>query len=213
MSSSPLAFARSLLARWDRRAISPRPLGLLFLRPPEPQRAAGASSPTTVHVDRSVHVRSDTHLQLNPRISLVLVRHAAAASAAAAKPGTVLSVRDLVLRDTTAVRTERLLTRLLHRGVRVEGAAAPRPDAEAPAVRSPLATPRAELVMRRGEATPEPAPGRARSAPYDEPGPGPQPAGAPAALPAAVDVGRLTDQVLSAIDRRIVSHSERLGRS
>jgi hypothetical protein len=212
MRSPALSFARSLLARWDRRVISPGPLGLLFLRAPEARRATQGDSLTTVNVDRSVHVRSDMHLRLNPRISLVLVRNATAPAAGAAGPATPQSVRNLVLRDTTALRTERLLTRLLDRGVRVEGAPAPRPGAAAPAASSPLASPRAGLVMRRGEAPDEPAPGRARPAAYGDPGPLTPPSADPAPPPSAVDVGRLTDQVLSAIDHRIVAHSERLGR-
>jgi hypothetical protein len=108
----------------------------------------------------------------------------------------------------------------------VPGGAATPAAARAPTVR---AVPRVVVQSPATAAAPvvpgdAPAPGRGRGAPPEggwsppgQPGPGrrevgraqPGSGGAPAT---AVDVARLTDEVVRAIDRRLVAHRERLGR-
>jgi len=72
----------------------------------------------------------------------------------------------------------------------------------APPVGSPLATGRAP------DGGPPPS---ASPAPLSGPGPGSNPAN-PGGLP-ALDVDRLTDQIVNRLDDRLIAHRERMGRA
>ena len=234
------AFARRLLARWDRRVASPRPLGLVLARPPAP--APGRRRPAILPAPG----RHETHVHLRPRIALTVVRPAALTvvetrpavfAAAAAQPQSVLPpVQQLILRNTSALLAERLVERTLARSTRVEVLARPgatvapaaarvfdapgtppaaRFDATAtPPAAVPVTRP-AELVVRRPAAAAEEEDRAARerlgrAAELLESG-----AARAAATPAVppVDLVRLTDQVVAAIDGRLASQAERLGRA
>jgi hypothetical protein len=204
-----LAFVRSLLARWDRRVLSPLPLGLVVLRTPEPSAPLYALSSSW---------RADLHVHLRPLIELTLVRHGTTISTnvdASSRTTVLPHVGALVLRTATTERSERLLERTLGRGRRIETGASPQaPHAQvatyalhAQPSAAPLLT---TLVTRR-----EPPTTRADAI---EAGPSAPLFQAPSraaavAEPPTLDVGRLTDQVLSAIDSRLVARAERLGRS
>src|SRR5581483_2852558 len=117
---SPLAFARALLARWDRRVAAPRPLGLVFRAPPRPGRPprtrAASAAPALPRLRQSVRV------DLRPAISLTVLRPEATSHALSplrtepAEPGGELPrLERLVIRDRGALAGERLVERLLSR--------------------------------------------------------------------------------------------------
>lgn len=209
---SPLAFARALLARWDRRVAAPRPLGLVFRAPPRPGRPprtrAASAAPALPRLRQSVRV------DLRPAISLTVLRPEATSHALSplrtepAEPGGELPrLERLVIRDRGALAGERLVERLLSRSRRVEllarsappGAAVRAAGAEAPAL-----PPR--IVLQRTASVTAESPARASDAPP------PRAPAPPVAVPPSLDLGRLTDQVMSAIDGRLTAHAERLGR-
>ena len=205
-----LSFVRALLARWDRRVVSPRPLGLVFLRRSEPPAPLYALSSST---------RADLHVHLRPRIELTLVRQdtVVGTNIDTSSRTTVLpSAGALVLRTATTERSERLVERTLARGRRIETVASPAtpsaPGAARPLLAPVLASPvRPELVTRRWSATDQSdgVPPRPSAPVFHAPPPG---AASVGELP-TLDVDRLTDEVLSAIDSRLVARAERLGRS
>jgi hypothetical protein len=244
---SALAFARRVLARWDRRVVSPRPLGLVLARPPAPaparRRPAILSAPG----------RHETHVHLQPRIALTIVRPTAltaelrstTAVAAGSAASALSRVEQLVLRNTSALHAQRLVERTLARATRIEllarSARAPMPIAvpapgtpvlgapasllvaspepaapvlgasASPLAASPART--AELVVRRpaaAAALEQAARERSEHAAFRETD-ATRAAAAPVVPP--VDLARLTDQVVAAIDGRLTAQAERLGRS
>jgi hypothetical protein len=204
---SALAFARALLARWDRRVVWPGPLGLVFRTPPlpgRPPRAREAVRPLVLpRLHRSLNV------DLRPAISLTVVRPAAETTRVERiEAGSErVDLSRLVIRNTSALLAERMLERALSRSrrvellVRAEHSVTPAPAGD----RMRAALP-PELVVQRGT----PAPPDPRGEPESD-----RPPAAPLAVrePAApeLDLGRLTDQVVSAIDGRLTVHAERLG--
>ena len=133
-------------------------------------------------------------------------------------------MEQLILRNTSALLAERLVERTLARSTRVDvlvrpgatvapaaarvfGAPAPAPAA-APAARA------AELVVRRpAVAAEEDRVARGRPGRAAEPlEPGAARTAATSTVP-PVDLVRLTDQVVAAIDGRLTSQAERLGRA
>jgi hypothetical protein len=229
----PLDFALGLLARWDRRVASPRPLGLVLARPPAGTRPG--RRPAILPAPG----RSDTHVHLQPRIALTVVRSSTLTTAlsttltegvkhGAAEPRP-LDLEQLVLRNTTARLAERVVERIVARGTRVEvvgregvpapatslgrrsgsplgaGPAGPAPFAGGPAHPAPLVVRRpTAFAASQGESGGLPGGG--------------QPAGSPARIPVpvaapSIDLVRLTDQVVTAIDARLTAQSERLGRA
>jgi hypothetical protein len=113
----------------------------------------------------------------------------------------------LVIRNTSALLAERMLERALSRSRRVELLVrAEHRVTSAPAGDRMRAALPPELVVQRGT----PAPPDPRGEPESD-----RPPAAPLAVrePAApeLDLGRLTDQVVSAIDGRLTVHAERLG--
>jgi hypothetical protein len=204
-----LAFARSLLARWDRRVATPRPLGLVFRQSPSAPRRARAASARLLQT----HVRRDVHVDLQPRIELTVVRPTAGAhtrtvretASAGATLERLEAVHELVLRNTSVLAAERLLERALTRSRRVEVLVRPGPAGRLPAA-EPSGVPPALVVQRAA------APERSeRAETHREPWPFEEPRPRPPA-PADVDVGHLTDRVVAAIDHRLTAHAERLGR-
>lgn len=125
-----------------------------------------------------------------------------------------------VEREVTRVREE-IMRRLVERGERVPSLAVPgarqqsaAPELARPAVEvTPSARPVPMTVQRPAPASaapPQPAPVStpdAPGAPHRPPTPFPQ-----AEAPPPIDIDRLTDQVVRAIDRRIIAHRERMGR-
>lgn len=206
-----LAFARAVLARWDRRVVSPLPLGVVFLQRPARQRrqAPGVFS-----------LRRDVHLHLRPQISLALVRNvrATAGETHYHRSGERMTLlTPLVLRATAAVEAQRLVERLLVRGTSSEvSAGSPESRSEPPRPALILTQPPQMTVLRsdrtsgderREEQRELPGAVERSLAAADLRAP------ALAAAEPGVDVGRLTDQVVAAIDRRLVVQAERLGRS
>jgi hypothetical protein len=203
-------FARRVFARWDRRVVSPLPLGLVFLqRPARPRQQAAPA----------VSLRRDLHLHVRPQISLVLVRPAQTTAEAHYRAGDRTTLAGpLVLRARAAGRAERLVERLFARGTRVEVSTGPvashlgQPPRGVPALASPP-----QLTVRRSE----PAAGdERRDERHERLGKVENSVAAAdartpscAAADPVVDVGRLTDQVVAAIDQRLVAQAERLGRS
>jgi len=208
-----LAFARALLERWDRRVISPRPLGMVFRRPQRPGVATVSRDAGRTELHR--HFKNTLHVDLRPRIVLTVVRpdasremRTAHAGPAAAPRGPIPAGR-LGLRNTSAAAAERVVERLLSRARRVDvvvrppaaGAemqrehAAPDPP-PALVVQRPAAPAAAATLERHPDALSRTAPG--------------MPDAAPPAPP--IDLGQITDQVVSAIDYRLSAQAERLGR-
>jgi hypothetical protein len=209
-----LAFARALLARWDRRVVATQPIARVFLRRPDPGRAPMEAAVETLSLRRDVHV------DLRPQISLTLVRGGGVTVYATHVGGDRVSVpqlEKLVLRTSSAVRAERLLERLVSRGERVEVIHRPPPAAlgrtGAPHRKD---TARPELLVRRA-ADAVADDGAHRQAPrLRGSGSDVLTAASARSIPPAeptVDVSRVTDQVLAAIDGRLIAQGERLGRS
>jgi hypothetical protein len=206
-----LAFARAVLARWDRRVVSPLPLGVVFLRRPARQRRQ--ASPAVFSL------RRDVHLHLRPQISVALVRRVQAASEAYHRSRDRTSIlAPLVLRTSTAVEAQRLVERLLVRGTRIEvstGSVEGR-RSEPPRPARMLTQPPQLTVLRSDRATrDERREDQRELSGAVERSPAAADLRAPAlsAAELGVDVRRLTDQVVAAIDRRLVAQAERLGRS
>lgn len=208
-----LAFARARLSRADRRVIDPAPLGVTFLHAePTPGTPAGRTNTYVSHVGVALHLR--------PR--LILAAHVPQRSAEpiAARPAT-----RSVLRLRVVERGERLVERVSARGVRAD-AGPPgadgtpgRPAAPAPALAPPRAaqSPLRTVVVQR--AAPAPARGAEPAAALAPPSVADLRSAAELPLRAAapagdggLDLARVTDQVIAAIDRRIVVQRERLGR-
>jgi hypothetical protein len=222
--SSAAAFARRIATRWERRIVSPRPLGLSLLQPAR-NGVGGVGARTT-----------NVALRLAPRVSLTVVRperlesvlaHVAvqttvlreragsagpAAGAAAAPPATLLreTASLTALRLTAFERAEQLVGRLQSRAARIETLHRPvlpqaLPASLTLAPPSPARPATAALVVRTQRVdetrTPEERP-PARL----EHGPA-----AGAAVP-ELSVARLTDSVVAAIDQRLLAQAERLGR-
>ncbi len=199
-----LAFARSLLARWDRRVVSPRPLGLVFRQAPR-ARAVHRRHGNVTHT----HLRRDLHVDLHPRIALTVVRPPGEAGTGTVRErvSTGSTVEragmhhELVLRNTSLLAAERVV-----RAGGVESAAgracwcapAPRPDAwrRPPSGRARLrrswsSMPHAQPAAGHGAATRRAALATGRP-----------PASRP---PLTSTSARLTERVVSAIDRRLVA--------
>jgi hypothetical protein len=206
------AFVERLLRRWRRWIAPPHPLGLVFRRPPRPRQRE-------VRVSVTHGVTANTVVDLRPRIELTLAAAAAPAERGATSPVVERTFREgrerLLLRRSTATAVERVATRVLSRGARIERSerspAAPTPDGAAP---RPLPPRPARLVVRREQPPTAPA-----SSPPAAPHPalGPDAASMPplsaGPVAAPVNVEELTDRVVAAIDRRIVIASERTGRA
>jgi hypothetical protein len=208
---SPLAFARVLLARWDRRVTAPRPLGLVFRAPPRPGRpprpVVAPAAPALPRLHQSLRV------DLRPALSLTVVRPAETSHTTTvlhmepAEPGAErVSLEQLVIRDSSALAGARLVERVLSRSRRVELMARSAPPSAALRAREPelLGLP-PRLVLQRAGSGSRSSRELASEAPPRTPAP-------PAQIQPALDLGRLTDQVMSAIDGRLTAHAERLGR-
>lgn len=207
---SPLAFAGALLARWDRRVAAPRPLGLVFREPPRPGRPPRAPLPAPV----LPRLRQSVRVDLRPAISLTVVRPPGARHTtsvhhklSSSSTSDHASLERLVIRDGSALAAQRVVERVLSRSRRVEllaPGAPPSSTAELPLSQPPGLPPR--LVVQRAVATT----GDSRPPAHD--GAPARPSTPPAPIPPALDLGRLTDQVMSAIDGRLIAQAERLGR-
>ena len=202
-----LAFARALLERWDRRVVSPRPLGLVFRQPPTPPPARRHDSVVT-----HTHVRRNLHVDLRPNIALTVVRPAAAAAIArqhelVSSTASIIersAGRDLVLRNTSLLTAERLVERVLSRSKRVEVLVRPGPKGTVASALGSMTTPPPLVIQHGAPEQRRPAePQTARRAPAAQPAP---------AIPTDVDLARLTDHVVTAIDSRLTAQAERLGR-
>jgi hypothetical protein len=207
---SPLAFARALLARWDRRVAAPRPLGLVFRVPPLPGRPPRSRAPVAATV--LPRLRQSIRVDLRPAISLTVVRPLSASQTtslerteSSTRATERESLEQLVIRTGGALGAERMVERVLARSRRVEvvargaapGSAAP------PALRHELPP---ALVVQRAAPAPDDSRAHAREAAHARAATPAEPAAPP------LDLGRLTDQVMSAIDGRLTAHAERLGR-
>lgn len=206
-----LAFARAVLARWDLRVVSTRPLGVVFLQRPARQRRQAPAV---------FSLRRDVHLHLRPQISLALVRsvRAAASETHYHRSGDRMTLlTPLVLRASAAVEAQRLVERLLVRGTSSEVSTGSVEGRSEPLRRAPILTQPPQLtVLRSDRATGD----ERREDRRELPGAVERSLAAAelrtpahAAVEPGVDVGRLTDQVVAAIDRRLVAQAERLGRS
>lgn len=160
---------------------------------------------------------------LAPRLVLRPLHLAVAAAPPSSSSGSARDPRQPVqapfaLRE---IRREHTLARLLARATRVEAATRPQPAApRRGAARHPApgpAAPPVERVLRR------PVPAQRDDAPAQPSVPTALPAApalraapvAPATarqLPGGLDVGRLADEVIETIDRRVLARRERLGR-
>jgi len=207
-----LAFARRRLLRADRRVADGAPLGVTFLH------AAPAPGAPVQRLGAHVAVT----FVLRPRLVLA----SRAVRPAQMMPATAPAGRG-VLHMRVIDRGEHLVERVRARGVRVEAGppgvagaegASGRPGAPAPATAPGRAwhPPVRTVVVRRGATAP--AAEGSVPAPLAPPGAAEWRSAAEAPLRAAapgtgaLDLGRVTDQVIAAIDRRIVVQRERLGR-
>jgi hypothetical protein len=216
-----LAFCRGVAGRLRRRPLATRPLELVTLRPARPVLLS----------------HNTTRFRFAPRIELSFARGALAepgpaAERATSPNGTIQSspaLKSHRIRTADQVRplhgTRPIPHRILTRRERVEPSPTAGPaavlqanaaaDASGPAsvpslspaplvvVRSPAAA--AETGHPAGPGTP---PDRAQIEPRDR-GWGPL---TPAAPPAPHDLDRFTDQVIDAINRRLIAYRERTGR-
>jgi hypothetical protein len=116
------------------------------------------------------------------------------------------SLEQLVIRNGSALVAQRVVERALSRSRRVElfARSVPPDRVASPRERPGLPPP---LVLQRPAAAPQEPRPPAREGPPGRPPAQRDP------ITDAVDVGRLTDQVMSAIDGRLTAHAERLGRS
>ncbi|HEY7619505.1 MAG TPA: hypothetical protein VH834_07015 [Solirubrobacteraceae bacterium] len=211
-----LAFARARLRRADRRVADPAPLGVTFLRvAPAPGTAARRS-----HVS---HVGVALHLHLRPRLTV-----ASCPPQGASEPPALPAARS-VLRPRVVERGERLVERLSARGLRAETGPPGAPGANGAPGRLAVPTPamvpprawqpplRTVVVQRAtaapdGGAEPPAAPALPSAADLRAAAQPPLRAAAAAGGGGGLDLARVTDQVIAAIDRRIVVQRERLGR-
>jgi hypothetical protein len=208
---SPLAFARALIGRWDRRVIWPRPLGMVFRTPaPAGRPARTRPEPASQFLQT---LRQSVRVDLRPAIALTLVRplelsHQTASTREVESIESAAErtrVEQLVLRNSSALASERVLERALSRSRRVELLVRSAPgSAVARAAGGPDLPPR--LVVQRAAAPP--AAESTQPARHDQLS---RPAPRDLASP-ELDLGRLTDQVVGAIDGRLAAHAERLGR-
>jgi hypothetical protein len=152
-------------------------------------------------------------LDVRPNIALTVVRPTAAAAIARQRElvsSTAPAVerspgRDLVLRNTSMLTAERLVERVLARSRRVEVLVRPGPQGTVASALGPMTTP-PPLVVQYGA----PDPGRPAEPQTTQRAPA---AAQPApVIPADVDLARLTDHVVTAIDSRLTAQAERLGR-
>lgn len=126
-------------------------------------------------------------------------------------------IERLVRLERKQARTDRLVERLAHRHTRVEQGWPPGPPSRgAPARATAPQTPGLgttlplPVVVRQAAAAPERQPSPALSSTASARPEGPE--RAPSAWDAA-QLTRLTDQVLRAIDQRVIAQRERLGRT
>jgi hypothetical protein len=202
--SRHLRFAAAIARRFVRRVAPGRPLALALLRARRP--SAGHSSSLAIALHASVRIQ--------PRFSSILVRGATpvrSAFPARAQAGHAGdATRELVLltrasgerveHTRAGERVERLVERLLGRGLRLE-----RPPART------ATAPPAPLVLLRERhlvagAPPTPALPESMSRPPLE-----RALAAQVGPSGALDVESLTDRVIAAIDRRVVAETERTG--
>jgi hypothetical protein len=222
---SPLSFVTSLLARFERRVSDAAPVGIVFRRPTR-------WTNVTNRVFRLIGPQ--VRLELAPRIELTLVRPPAAgpqraAEAGFAAPPATVEVRVgaaapsnvdmLVIRTRARTVCERFAERLFARSIRVEptapGAAATAAPLQArPALPEPRFPTLAVRCFAPVEVRRLGAEGSAATAqqPATNGAHFPAPATTAAAIAAPFEVDRMTDQVLAAIDRRLIAQRERLGR-
>jgi hypothetical protein len=187
--------------RYARRPRFLGPLERVFLRP---------------RVRLAVHHRHDRSVE---RVTVAPRLHVTIAGRHVTRPAAVrlhASARAPVSRHSVVVRSQssQLVERIERRSTRVErvyfpAVAAVAPDA-APAGPVAHRVPAAPVYLRRLAPAPAQAP--------DRPGPAQPSAARPAEPPSAgpsgpeLDVTRLTDRVLTAIDARLLAERERLGR-
>jgi hypothetical protein len=160
-------------------------------------------------------VLRDVHVDIQPRIALTVVRplaqfetqdvreHSSSRSMFERLGG----IDRLILRNTSAIGAERVLERALSKSRRVEVLyrSAPAATLLAEGDRSRMPPP---LVVQHMAARHQ-VEGESRPA-------GPREATRPASHDSAradLDLGRITDHVVTAIDNRLAAHAERLGRS
>jgi hypothetical protein len=137
-------------------------------------------------------------------------------------PATALALRtpDLVTRllarergveSATTIRT--LVERVVRERSRAEPETSIRPASVRPAPAVPMIVRRPAAPPASGEASHPRPPGRPDPSDWGRPVTRPQPAAAPVPIPLTPgELGRLTDHVVSAIDRRFTAHRERHGR-
>jgi hypothetical protein len=207
---SPLLFAHALIARWSQRVVWPRPLGMIFLAPRAPERETRRRRPMAPQLLQGL--RQSVHVDLRPTIALTLVRPLEMRHSTSTRPfesrgsgSAGVELEQLVLRNSSALMGERVLERALSRSRRVELLVR---SAPAPGVTRGVTAPDLppQLVVQRA-----PAPGAAESpqAPRQDSFSRPSPR---ELAQHELDLGRLTDSVVTAIDGRLTAHAERLGR-
>jgi hypothetical protein len=215
------ALARAIGARYTARSRWAGPAGLIFRRP---------QPGLTIQ-----QVRHEAHAHFSPRLALTLLAWSPPPVLAAVREaGTGLQMpvsrlerrlemhllQRSVIERTETERSERFTRRFVERGERVESvrqrpgtAALPVTRADAPA--ASLAQPAPRLLYRPPSAATVSEAGQApvafpRDAAPRQPLPAQRASLAPELAPA--DINRLTDQVIQAIDHRIIAQRERLGR-
>jgi hypothetical protein len=208
-------FAAAVRARQGQRAAAVPALKAAVLLVPRARDAAW-----------HLHV-AETRVNVAPRIALTVV--AAPAAERTPGPAPVAATAPVVLarlrHSTSTARVTEALTLVRHastRGVRVEPGASPaaapipsvQPLAQAPAAAAtmpaPAAPPPPPLVVARPVLS---APGLPALAAMEPARDGRRNGAAPAVpgTTPTIDVERITDSVLGALDRRLIAHRERYG--
>jgi hypothetical protein len=210
------AFARALARRYE--VGHARHLGMAL----ELRRAAPGVTVQPVH--------HHTHVQVAPRLVLSLLAWPRSPAGATEPAGTARSrppapelwlprrtaagIRQTITMAADPAPPERLVRRLSARGERIVEVWPDLGAGATTAVRPSAALPVARVVLRQAgrPAGSDHAPSRPDSSPSTARGWSASTGDAPQKLPASIDLHRLTDQVVQAIDRRIIANRERMGR-
>jgi hypothetical protein len=197
------SFAAAIVARHRvRRRFGPR-LGLVFARRP---LAAAAGSPARERHACASAASVRLELVLAPRISLTLAtpRHEGPSTVRVAAASPQLHEARIAARQLERVVEHAATLAVRHERVAVDPAVAF--GQMPPGTNASLAASPPQLVLARTSAAP-PASADSPAAPTAR-----QPAPSAAAwAPAPHEIERLTDRVLSSIDRRLVAERERRG--